>query len=458
MRRMSNRMLLRVIRLCLIAVLGLGLSDANAAGPEYLLNESPAPTSTDAITSPMKKEFEVIEKKPSEFPSLEERLKDLNPFFRDTNLNLKVRTYYFYKDFDNPDEKNEAWALGGWLDYESGWWNDRIKIGATGYTSQKLYGPDDRDGTLLLAPGQEGIEVIGQAYLIGRLMDDVKLRLFRQAFDLPFVNKEDNRMIPNTFEAYSLVGRSICKTDFIFSHLTRMKTRDSSDFKYMSEVAGVPNSSEGLTMGGFYYSFSKAFSIGAINQYGWDTWNTLYADGKANWDLGKGLGLRISAQYIDQQSVGDELAGDFSTYAFGAQAAMSYRNALLTFAYTTTDEGSETRNPFGGHPSYISLMIKDFNRAGEEAWLVGLSYDFSRVGLDGLSAFGRYAHGNTPDSGAVASPDQDELDLTVDYRFKEGFLKGLWLRLRGAYLDQEGPEARDVTNIRVILNYDIQIL
>jgi hypothetical protein len=237
-----------------------------------------------------------------------------------------------------------------------------------------------------------------------------------------------------------------------------MKTRDSSDFEYMSEVAGVPNSSEGLTMGGFSYEFGKVYSIGAINQYGWDTWNTLYADGKANWDLAKELGLRISAQYIDQQSVGDELAGDFSTFAFGAQVATSYRNAVLTIAYTTTDEGGQTQNPFGGHPSYISLMNEDFNRAGEDGWLVGLSYDFSRIGLDGLSAFTRYAHGDTPDSGALASPDQDELDLTVDYRFKKGFLNDLWLRVRGAYLNQHGPEARDVSNFRVILNYDIPIL
>lgn len=311
---------------------------------------------------------------------------------------------------------------------------------------------------MLLAPGQEGIEVLGQAYLIGRVVDDVKFRLFRQTFDLPFVNKQDNRMIPNTFEAYSLIGRSVLKTDFILSHVTRMKTRDSSDFEYMSEVAGVPNTSKGLTMGGFYYSFSKNFSIGAITEYGWDTWNTLYVDGKANWDLTKELGLRISAQYIDQRSVGDELAGDFSTYAFGAQMATSYQNAVLTIAYTTTDEGGETQNPFGGHPSYISLMIEDFNRAGEDGWLVGLSYDFSRIGLDGLSAFARYAHGNTPDSGALASPDQGELDFTVDYRFKKGFLKGLWLRARGAYLNQQGPKARDVSNIRVILNYDIQVL
>ena len=62
------------------------------------------------------------------------------------------------------------------------------------------------------------------------------------------------------------------------------------------------------------------------------------------------------------------------------------------------------------------------------------------------------------DSGFITVPDQDELDLTVDFRFKKGLLNGFWLRLRGAYLDQKGPEARDVTNIRVILNYDISIL
>ena len=76
----------------------------------------------------------------------------------------------------------------------------------------------------------------------------------------------------------------------------------------------------------------------------------------------------------------------------------------------------------------------------------------------GLCAFVRYAYGNTSDSGAAATPDQNELDLTSDYRFKKGLLNGLWLCSRGAYLDQKGPEARNVTNIRVILNQEIIIL
>jgi hypothetical protein len=44
---------------------------------------------------------------------------------------------------------SEAWALGGWLDYKSGWLADVFRLGATGYTSQPLHAPETRDGTLL---------------------------------------------------------------------------------------------------------------------------------------------------------------------------------------------------------------------------------------------------------------------------------------------------------------------
>ena len=99
-----------------------------------------------------------------------------------------------------------------------------------------------------------------------------------------------------------------------------------------------------------------------------------------------------------------------------------------------------------------------FNRAGEDAWLVGLSYDFGFLGIDGLSAYAKYVNGNTPDSGSIASPDQQEVDLTVDYRIKKGALKHLWLRFRSAVLDQDGPNAQDAQQLRLILNWDLPIL
>ena len=114
------------------------------------------------------------------------------------------------------------------------------------------------------------------------------------------------------------------------------------------------------------------------------------------------------------------------------------------------------RNPFGGYPGYLSLMISSFNRAEEDGWLLGLSYDFSELGLPGLSGFVNYADGDTPDGGPRASPDQEEFDVTVDYRPDLRLLNGLWLRARAAWLDRDETPAGggDVTDYRLILNYE----
>jgi len=423
-----------------------------AANTGFQADEHPAPESAKEIKSQFGPAIE--EKKRSFFPTFREKMKSLPPFWRDTSLLLHFRTYYFYRDIE-PAIKSEAWALGGWIDYKSGLWKNRLQIGLVGYTSQKLYGPEDRAGTLLLEPGQQGFSVLGQAYLVLRIIDNLNLRLYRQTFDkVPYVNKQDSRMVPNTFEAYSLIGLGLKNTDFIVSHVTKMKTRNASSFEYISEVAGYKNPCKGLTMGGVRYTFSQGTDIGAISLYSWDLWNTFYAEANTTLEPTENTDIRLSLQYTDQRSVGDVLDGDFDTYVVGGKVAASYQGAILTFAFSSTDSDSKIRNPFGGYPGYLSLMVKDFYQAGEDAWLVGLSYDFSHVGMDGLSSFVNYANGNT----SSASPDEEEFDITVDYRFKKDFLKGFWIRLRYAYVDQDGPEGVDVKDFRTILNYELPIL
>jgi hypothetical protein len=394
---------------------------------------------------------------PPFFPELKEKLKSFPPFWRDTKLHTNIRSYYFYRDIGETT-KNEAWALGGSLDYRSGWWKNRFQVGAVGYTSQKLYGPEDRDGTLLLKPEQKSFSVLGQAYLRLRCHEDIDLTLFRQSFSLPYLNAQDSRMVPNTFEGYVLGGRSVHNMDFIVGHVTKMKTRNSTDFEYMSEVAGYPGTDKGLSLGGARYSFTENINAGAINFYAWDLYNTIYAEANGTWELRDGLAMLLSVQYTDQRSVGDELDGDFHTSVFGGKGAISYKGGILNLAFSSTGSDTGIRSPFGGYPGYLSLMEKDFNRADEDAWLVGVSYDFGFVGLPGLSFFANYASGSTPDSGVNRSPDQEEFDLTLDYRFQKGPLKGLWLRFRGAFVDQEGPGAQDIDHFRIILNYDIPVL
>jgi hypothetical protein len=105
-------------------------------------------------------------------PGVADEMQRWPTFFRDLELNLHHRSYYFNRELpirpsspSGPDTFNqEAWALGGWVGLKSGWLLDTFRAGATGYTSQPAYAPEDRDGTGLLAPGQNSIDVVGQAF------------------------------------------------------------------------------------------------------------------------------------------------------------------------------------------------------------------------------------------------------------------------------------------------------
>ncbi len=443
------------LALCLVVV----TPSVRAAAPEYIADDQPAPASVLDERSPMEAVYPDEVPVPSAFPHLRKRLETAAPFWRDTQLRLHPRVYYFDRERESAPD-SEALAYGGWLDYSSGFWRDRLKLNATLYTTQRAHGPNDKDGTLLLKEGQKGFTVLGKVNAELKVREDITAKFFRQSFNLPYLNRNDGRMVPNTFEAYTLIKKPVNNWAFILSQVRKMKRRERDDFDSMSEAAGFKGTDEPLTMGAVRYDFSDDINIGATSQYAWEFMNTFYTEANAAWSFSDDWALRLGGQYTDQRSVGDEIGGDFDTFVYGGKVAASYRSATLTLAFSSTDDGARIRNPFGGYPGYLSLMIKSFNRADEDAWLVGASYDFARIGVPGLSSFINYAQGSTPDSGMNASPDQREFDITVDYRFQSDALSGLWLRTRAAFVDQDNgvAGASDVDDIRVILNYNLPIL
>ena len=116
------------------------------------------------------------------------------------------------------------------------------------------------------------------------------------------------------------------------------------------------------------------------------------------------------------------------------------------------------QNPWSGCPGYTSVQVQDFNRAAENAFLGKLSYDFSSLGLTGVTAYGLWVHGwNRVDPITKASVKQeDELDLDLQWRPQIKALKGFWLRARYAHIDQrDGGSTQN--DYRVTVNYDISL-
>lgn len=420
----------------LIAVLLFVPLAGQANPPEYLAGSREPADNASELASPL----EEITLQPAGW-----RLVNFvnEPFLRDSIFSLQPRFYYRY--LDDGKGLHDAFAAGGEVMFTTGWWRDILQLGIAGYTSQPLATPHDPGGTTLLRPNGDGFSVLGQSWAKLKL-DPVTVTLFRQEMDLPFINGDDTFMIPNTFEAYRLDVTPSDIVRFGFAYVSQEKTRNSAEFRPMSEVAGVSGVDRGTSVAGLVIGSNKAAYIGAINELTWDLFNTAYAEAGQTWQISDDLQLRGQLQLVDQRSVGTELLGAFATQLYGTSFTASYRNAIITLAFTSIADGSKVLRPFGGTPSFNALMISKFDGAGEDTFRVGLSYDFARLGLNGLKAFANYAHGELP-----AGQHEEEFDVTADYRIADGQLRNLWLRVR---FGRNSASNRAVTDdLRVILNY-----
>jgi hypothetical protein len=414
------------------------------------------------------------------------RLEKRRQALKDTKFEFNFRTFYFDRSDFSGAEK-QAWAIGGWLGVKTGYFLDHIAFGATVYTSNPIYAPDDRDGTLLLAPGQNGYTVLGEFYAELRIVEDVGITVGAKGYDTPFINRNDTRMTPNTFEAIVLQGRTelgnssgdasttadgiglskdgkevavatptpaqdVAAIKYGLGYFYKIKERNDSEFVSMAEDAGA-HVERGVWAAGALYEKGK-FSIGAIDYYSQDIINIAYAESKLEVPLADDWKLKFAGQYVDQGSVGDnDLDGhSFSGHQFGVKVELPIRKALFTAGFTHAWGNANLRNPWSGYPGYTSVQVQDFNRAGESAFLLRAGYDFPWV--DGLSAYALAVFGTDPDSASQFR--QNEFDANLQWGPKKGLLKGLSLRLRYAVVQQFGGDVDNLTDFRAICNYVIK--
>ena len=434
-------------------------ASASSGGPQSASDDS-AISSTEQGRTPLTDSFQ---------SGREWRLEKRRGALQDTEFRFNIRTYYFDREkFDGSE--SQAFTIGGWVGLKTGYFLDHISLGVTGYTSQKLVGDKDKDGTSLLKPGQESYTVLGEAYVDLRIIKDLNVYVGRKEYNTPFINGDDTRMTPNTFEAIALQGRiewgkgstdpskdgveqaesgSVLK--YGAGYFERIKTRNSDEFVSMAEAAGADVNRGVYTAGALYEKGN--FTFGAIDYYSPDIINIGYAETTLKLPINPDWEPKLAAQFVDQRSVGDNLLqGDsFSGRQFGIKAELPVKKALFTLAYTHTTDGTNMQNPWSGYPGYTAVQVQNFNRAGEGAFLVRASYEFTKI--KGLSTYALAVFGTDPSE--LGQYRQNEYDFNVQWKPPEGVLKGFSLRLRYALVQQDGGDVQDLQDFRVICNYGL---
>jgi hypothetical protein len=376
----------------------------------------------------------------------------------DSKTVLHARTYYL--DRQNPgDVTNAAWAIGGWAGYVSGWIADAVRFGVVGYTSQRLWGPLNEEGSGLLAPGQEGYSVIGESYVSLKLWDQ-ELTGGRFLVNQPEINANDNRMTPITYSGGNLAGK-VAGVDYALAYLNATKPKTSENFINFVEAAGIASSvSSPLYLLGISGAPREDLQWRLSSYYVPDVLQSNYADFSWLTPLGEDYKLRLGAQAMYQRGVGEQLlsGSSFSTWSGGLKADLTRGGATATLAYQQTGTGSDYQAPYSGWAGYTYMIVKSFNLAGMKAWLLGGNYDFAAHNLPGLALNAAIVYGwdaiNT--STGAAQPNWTEYDLTLDYRFTSKqwpeWSRPFWIRGRAAYVDMRSDG--DIQDYRIIVNYE----
>lgn len=378
------------------------------------------------------------------------------PFLRDAAFKFQLRSFY-YDQVQNGNSQKQAWATGGSATFKSGYLNDRFAIGATLYTSQPFYAPSGEGGSNILTPGQNGYSSIGQIFLEVKLDEHLLASLGRKEYDTPFINSDDVRMTPKSFEGAVIIGTQVnadtgSQWRYGGGYISKVKGWTSTDFEWMSRVAGA-GVDRGVVVAGASFK-NKDFSLGAINYYSNDIINIFYMDTSYKMVISHDNTLKLGVQYSDQRSTGSNLliGTPFSTYLAGIKADLGLGAGLLTLAYTDTSSGANIQTPWGSSPSYNIVQVEDFSSANESSVMLRAAYNFTRYGLEGLSASVLKVYG---DGVKVIGNNKNETDVDIKWSPLSGTLHGVTFRLRYAHVDWRGSGSpSDLDNVRLVFSYD----
>lgn len=205
-------------------------------------------------------------------------MKDAPAFVRDSTWSINPRSYYFDQVTNKPTKVtvSEAWAGGGAIAAETGRLFDVLSFGTVVYATFPIYAPLGYGNTGLLQPDQGGFAVAGQLYARATLFETTNLTAGRYLYNTPYLGPQDNRMIPNTFDGYSLVStlgdpQNGPSLRWGGGYISSIKPRDSPTFVSMSRQAGA-NVDNGLGVLGGRLTWGDG-SIGLLEYFCQDTLN-----------------------------------------------------------------------------------------------------------------------------------------------------------------------------------------
>ena len=340
-----------------------------------------------------------------------------------------------YRDSEIGAADTTGFALGGELGYVTGSLNG-FSMGATFQTSHTLglkdSTPAEVDGSVAISE-----TMLSEAY-IAYACDVTKsvIKVGRQYIDTPLVSSSSSRMLNGTFQGITIANTAIADTTVVVGMVNKFQFRAEPIATLDEEIYTLYVNNKSI----------KGLEVTAQVTTHKDDRNLLFID--AAYEAATAIPLTLGAQYVGDYA---DVVGEKDSSMYGVMIGTKLAGFGLAAYYNSTDDKDDVHTGYGQGTdwTYNSVQWLTGTTKGTDSYQGKISYDFSQVGIAGLTAFTRYA---VYEDSVVAANDAAEWNLDVSYKFS-GAAKGLEARVRYADINYDAAGVSNDKDLRVIANY-----
>ncbi|WP_286913871.1 MULTISPECIES: OprD family porin [unclassified Pseudomonas] len=390
-------------------------------------------------------------------------------FFEDSTATFETRNMYFNRDFRDgtsaQQSKRDEWAQGFMLNFESGYTEGPVGFGldALGMMGIKLDSSPDRTDTGLLPTHDDGkaADEYSKLGLTGKVkVSKTELKIGTLIPELPTLQPNDGRILPQTFEGGLLTSQEIKGLTFTGGRLDKAKDRNDTNWEDLAlnnknGRFGGTFTADNLDLAGLDYKFTDRIT----GSYHFAQLDDIYRQhfigllATQPWGPGTfGADLRLALS----DDAGAAKAGRIDNTTFNGMLSYSLGGHKVSAAWQQLSGDSAFPYVDGADPYLVNFVqINDFAGADERSWQARYDYNFAALGIPGLTFMTRYLSGDNVSRAAGGEGKEWERNTEFKYVVQSGPLKDVAVRLRNATF--RSNFARDADEVRLLVSYSVAL-
>ncbi|MCS4286301.1 hypothetical protein M2396_004619 [Pseudomonas sp. BIGb0278] len=384
-------------------------------------------------------------------------------FMEDAKATLGLRNFYINRNFvdpANPQSKAEEWTQSFILDARSGFTEGPIGFGVDvlGMWSVKLDGGGGTYGTGLLPRHDDGrpADDYGRLAVAGKArISKTELKIGEWMPVLPILRSDDGRSLPQTFRGGQVTSNEIAGLTLYGGQFRGNSPRNDASMDDM--IYGGAASDRFNFVGGEYKFNQDRTLFGLWNAVLKDVYQQQYLQVShsqpiGSWTLGANLG------YFQGEDDGAKRAGelDNKTYSGMFSAKVGGNTFYVGLQKVSGDTWMRVNGTSGGTLANDSYNAS-FDNANERSWQARHDFNFTTVGVPGLTLMNRYISGREVHSGAVTDGKEWVRESELAYVIQSGTFKDLSIKWRNSTIRRDFS-SNEFDENRLIFNYPLSLL